>query len=1097
MKSKLSRYILLVYIIINILMPVSISADTSKVESFEKLSINEGLSNEYITSIFQDSKGYMWIGTIDGLNRYDGERIKIYNCNIYDDNSLSSTYINAIEEDSEGNIWIGTESGLDILDRETDTIIRMKDLENDEFKLGKLKITSLLNSNYEKDIMWVGTENGLMKINTRNSKIKALYHKENDENSLTNSYITDIEEDESGLIWIGVNNGVNIINKDLTIINNENEFFEEKPFIYDIEYDSQGRMWISTKEGIIVCDISDDKNITIWFADEKELKEYSVKDEKLYNKQNFKINQQVKIDNNNNFIMKDSKNNVWISSSNGVARYCLEDKKVTYFNKNINFENSLSSNVINCFYEDFNGTIWIGTDKGINILNSNNQFAYQNKYIDDRYKLHNKDIVSIAQHTGYIWIATKYDGIYIYNENNGDLVEHVYDKLNLNNQYIKGLFEISENYILIVTNKKEIYIDINNFSWKEYVNENTYNSEVNYIYSDENFIWIATTNNFYIHDINTGERKNISKNLVNHEINPGGVRYILPDHRDEKVLWIGGVGIGLVKYHKEDGVIEKYTHDSSNENSLINNDINCMVFDKFENLWIGTNIGLSKFDTKIGKFTYYTTANGLTNNYINSILIDNNDNLWISTNKGLDKFDIDKEKIVNFTKADGISGYQFNLNSSLKTKNGMIIFGNTNGITYFNPDEINDPKKSDNEVVIGDIFIGKNKIIYNSNDIVLEYNDKDLFIEYFLPVYENLNHITYEYMIEGIDSDWIYVDRKACLEIKSLNPGKYTLKIRARDSHGNLTKETSVNIRVKNPIWKTPLAYLIYIIIFLMVVYYIFNYVKILQNLVNYKTMSLKKQLEENKKLSEELINQEKFKNNYFINLSHELRTPINVIFSTLQLVNNLIRNRNITYEKAENYIEIINRNCDNLLKIINDIIDSSKIETGHYKINKNNNDIVYIVEESALSMSKFIEEKGLSLIIDPEIEEKIISCDETEIERCIINLLGNAVKFTPKGGEIRVYIKEFQNNIEITIEDNGIGISKEDQEFIFKRFSQVEGNCSTKVSSSGIGLTLVKYIVALHDGYVKLESELGKGSKFTIGLPDILEDTLCENKNI
>ena len=427
----------------------------------------------------------------------------------------------------------------------------------------------------------------------------------------------------------------------------------------------------------------------------------------------------------------------------------------------------------------------------------------------------------------------------------------------------------------------------------------------------------------------------------------------------------------------------------------------------------------------------------------------------------------------------------------------MIIFGNTNGITYFNPDEINDPKKSDNEVVIGDIFIGKNKIIYNSNDIVLEYNDKDLFIEYFLPVYENLNHITYEYMIEGIDSDWIYVDRKACLEIKSLNPGKYTLKIRARDSHGNLTKETSVNIRVKNPIWKTPLAYLIYIIIFLMVVYYIFNYVKILQNLVNYKTMSLKKQLEENKKLSEELINQEKFKNNYFINLSHELRTPINVIFSTLQLVNNLIRNRNITYEKAENYIEIINRNCDNLLKIINDIIDSSKIETGHYKINKNNNDIVYIVEESALSMSKFIEEKGLSLIIDPEIEEKIISCDETEIERCIINLLGNAVKFTPKGGEIRVYIKEFQNNIEITIEDNGIGISKEDQEFIFKRFSQVEGNCSTKVSSSGIGLTLVKYIVALHDGYVKLESELGKGSKFTIGLPDILEDTLYENKNI
>ena len=258
--------------------------------------------------------------------------------------------------------------------------------------------------------------------------------------------------------------------------------------------------------------------------------------------------------------------------------------------------------------------------------------------------------------------------------------------------------------------------------------------------------------------------------------------------------------------------------------------------------------------------------------------------------------------------------------------------------------------------------------------------------------------------------------------------------------------------------------------------------------------MKLNKQLKENKKLSEEIIHNEKFKNNYFVNLSHELRTPINVISSILQLSDNLINNNTMTYEKAKDYTNILKRNCENLLKIINDIIDSSKIETGNYKINKTNNDIIYIVEEAALNMSDFIEEKGLSLIIDPEIEEKIISCDETEIERCIINLLGNAVKFTPEGGEIKLYIKEIKDYIEITIEDNGIGISKEDQEFIFKRFSQVEGNGVTKASSSGIGLTLVKYIVDLHGGYINLESEIGKGSKFTIGLPDILKETTSEN---
>ena len=271
---------------------------------------------------------------------------------------------------------------------------------------------------------------------------------------------------------------------------------------------------------------------------------------------------------------------------------------------------------------------------------------------------------------------------------------------------------------------------------------------------------------------------------------------------------------------------------------------------------------------------------------------------------------------------------------------------------------------------------------------------------------------------------------------------------------------------------------------------YMTKHVIILKNLVNQKTRHLNNQLEENKKLSQEIIDRERFKNRYFVNLSHELRTPINIIVSTVQVINSFNINKSVTPEKLQEYMGIINRSCNNLLKIISDIIDSSKLETGQYKIHRKNNDIVHIVEEAALNMSKFIESRGLQLIIDPDIEEKTIYCDETEIERCIVNLLANSVKFTHKGGEIRVYIKEVKNNIEITVEDTGIGISKSDQEFIFKRFSQVEGTGVTKVSSSGIGLTLVKYIAELHGGHVRLESELNKGSKFTMVLPDIVEDT-------
>ena len=204
-----------------------------------------------------------------------------------------------------------------------------------------------------------------------------------------------------------------------------------------------------------------------------------------------------------------------------------------------------------------------------------------------------------------------------------------------------------------------------------------------------------------------------------------------------------------------------------------------------------------------------------------------------------------------------------------------------------------------------------------------------------------------------------------------------------------------------------------------------------------------------------------------------------------LQLLNSLEEKGNITREKALYYIDVIKKSSNSLLSIINDIIDSSKIESGAYKISKQENiDIVYLVEETALNMSEYINNKGIELIIDPEIEELPICCDSKEIERCVGNLIGNAVKFTEKDGKIKVLIKEQYNTVSISIEDNGLGISKDDQEFIFKRFEQGGNVNSTKVSSSGVGLTLVKYIVELHGGHVELESELGKGSKFTLVLP-------------
>ena len=273
MKLKL----LIILILLNILIPIKSSAQTFNKSKFESISIDEGLSNEHITSIFQDSKGYMWIGTKDGLNRYDGERIKIYNCNSESKNTLSSTYITDIEEDINGNIWIATDYGLDFLVTDTGEIVRMKDLENDRYNLGKLKITSLLKSSYDENVMWVGTENGLMRVDLKNEKIKAFYHDENNLNSLTNSSITSLEESENNILWIGTKQGINVIDTDLKINNNiDKKSFKNEIYISDLSKDNLGNIWISSKEGIILYNKSDYDNGFLWIIEDNGIKKFDV-----------------------------------------------------------------------------------------------------------------------------------------------------------------------------------------------------------------------------------------------------------------------------------------------------------------------------------------------------------------------------------------------------------------------------------------------------------------------------------------------------------------------------------------------------------------------------------------------------------------------------------------------------------------------------------------------------------------------------------------------------------------------------------------------------------------------------------------------------
>lgn len=930
MKRNIKKIILFIMVLFNLLIKYNV-VYADKIEfcnestvqeneiNFKNLTVNDGLSSNLITDIYQDSIGYIWIGTEDGLNQYNGNMLVKYSYENNTENSIASPHITSINEDRHKNIWGGTDYGLNIINRDRDKIIRIGAEEGKDSELSNGDITTIYRDS--NDTMWIGTKYGLNKYNEVNNRF-IKYYSDGSNSSITNNYITDLQEDDFGYLWISTIDGIAVMNLNTNSIYNSKNENDKLEYVYEIDKNCKGEIWISAKSGIF-------KVINI-----------------DYETGSFNVDIRIETESYNNVTQLLHKSNgyMWLSEGNGLIRYIISSNKIKIYNAAPNY---LLSNSITCLYEDRSGVLWVGTNKGISILNIEQQFS---------------------------------------------------------------------NTINNILNKYGIY-----------------ESSITTFWEDDN------------NDLRIGTDEN-----------------------------------GLIKFDISENDMVRFVFDENDIYSLLSNKIKCILEGRNNNIII-----LTKFNIKEESFINYYEQDGLANDYINSIIIDNSENIWIGTSDGLSKFIINENRFVRFTEVDGLCGNQFNKRAAYKTKSGQLLFGTTKGVVSFNPDNIEEISVKEDKVVLDSLWINKKLVINDGEEMELNYNENNISISYFLPDYTKIGVITYLYKMDGVNEEWNVGSTEGYTIYTMLKPGKYTFRVKAVNSDGSFTEESTIPFIIKKPFWRSSIAYCIYISLALIITIFILYRVKFMKRLIDNQTKEINRQLEENKRLYERNIRNEKFKNDYFVNLSHELRTPLNIILSVLQLLNSLEEKGNITREKALYYIDVIKKSSNSLLSIINDIIDSSKIESGAYKISKQENiDIVYLVEETALNMSEYINNKGIELIIDPEIEELPICCDSKEIERCVVNLIGNAVKFTEKDGKIKVLIKEQDNTVSISIEDNGLGISKDDQEFIFKRFEQGGNVNSTKVSSSGIGLTLVKYIVELHGGHVELESELGKGSKFTLVLP-------------
>ncbi|MGL5313254.1 MAG: ligand-binding sensor domain-containing protein [Peptostreptococcaceae bacterium] len=1047
---KYKLYKILMFIIVFTNINTGIANAENYNTQFNNITIQEGLSQSTVEVLFQDSKGYVWIGTNYGVNRYDGHDFKLYKKGKDSTKSIASNYITDIIEDENGDIWITTIRGVSKINSKTDTITNYFDTKEDG-NLSHYNVNDIFMSK-DKSIL-VATGDGINIYNKETDSFERVFNN----NELTSQDVYSIDQDEYGNLWIGTINGLNKVDIDTGKVtkfnyNSDDDNTISTNRINDVYCDKNGYVWVGTfgyglnridiesneitrykytigesdtLVGNTVNDILLDNDKNLWICTERGVSKYLTKENKFINYNNIPTERYSLLNDGTFSIMQDSSGLIWIGSYEGISIYNANNN-IQHYKHEINNENSLSSSVVHGVYEDEEGKLWVGTiSEGLNVIDRKNNSI---EHINEDNGLSNNRVNFIVGDENYIWVAT----------NNG------LSRINKKDRSIKNYNEedgLSEYRI------KSLFID------------------------SKGYLWIGTPDGLSVLNIESDEMTDITYILENNNTD----KYIQTIYEDKGGnYWLGTFIDGsLIKLDPKSNTTTSYKVESNSIRWIVEDD---------EYLWLATSYGLDKFNKLTGEIRKYTQEDGLSNDMVYGILVDLDGHLWMSTNYGITEFIKEEEQFINYTFADGLQGNEFNGGAFFQNKNGEMFFGGINGLNVIMPEGISIeesiPKVSFEE------FEVKGNVYKDINELNLKYNENEIKIKFFLPEYKDNNKTKYYYKIEGQDTEWNITKNNEVI-YKNLSSGKYEFKIMAKNHNGITSEISTIKFTVKPHILLSVPAFLVYIIIGILIIRANINKVKKLDKLVNKRTRQLREEMEKSNKLFDKVLRLEKNKNNYFVNLSHELRTPLNVISTTEQLIlalNN--KKEGISKEKIDYHTKIMQKNTNRLLNLINNIIDTSKVENGNYTINLKKEDIVYIVEETALGLRDYVEGKGIEFIIDPEIEEMTIECDKYEIERCIVNLISNARKFTPLGGQIIVKIKDLEDKVMISVKDTGVGIEPKYQDAIFDRFNQVIDENSEVKGGSGLGLTITRHIVELHGGQAYVESELGKGSTFTIILP-------------
>lgn len=1056
---------------------------------FSRLDANNGLSHNQVKSFYKDRQGFLWIGTISGLNRFDGYQFKVFRNDPRNPESIINDDINRMFEDPDGKMWISTWSGLDIYDPVTEKFRYNPADMIRRLGLPDGNLTDIVKGR-EGDFWFVHQSLGLYYYKPGEPAVVPLRHIAQDSASIGTDVVSGIREAKDGNWWVIHRNGIIELldKKTLRVVYRNRTLFsryQANALDYRFVVDDDDHLWIyiaDTNRGIFHLNPANGA-VTHITRSSQELR------------LNSDIVRGAVVDNNGL---------VWVATDHGGINVIHKKRKsVEHLLNSPEDERSLVQNSINTIYRDDEGIIWAGTFKrGVSYYHEKiirfPLFRYSS--IDDE-SLPFDDINAFAEdEKGNIWIGTNGGGLIYYNRANHSFRQYLHDPKNpnsLSNNVIVSLCYDRNRRLWIGT----YFGGLNIFDGQNFKRLRHDPADPNSISDDsiweifqdsKNNIWLGTLTRGV--DVYNPKLEKVRSFRIDTDI-PIHASYVPAFCEDQQgKIWIG-TGYGVEVFNPDENSFTHYLSEPNNPKSLSNNSILSILEDSRGLIWIGTHGGLNLFDPKTNSFRVLTQSDGLPHNSIITILEDAEKNLWMSTPHGLSNFVIkytEKDSIAgvfrNYDEFDGLQGKQFNENAALKTWKGEMVFGGPNGFNMFQPGEIVEAMEdapvvlTDVQVLNKSLAIGEeqfgtvvlDKSVSMVEDLTLKHRANVFSLEFSALSFYHPEKVLYQYMLEGFDRDWITTSSsQRRVTYTNLDPGVYTFRVRASELRDGWNEPgLELKITILPPFWRTGYAMAIYIILIL-------GALLITRRIIQQRER-MKFVIEQERQEARRMHELDMMKMKFFTNVSHEFRTPLTLILTPVE---KLLR---VGGDSANHkQYELIHRNARRLMNLVNQLLDFRKLEVQEVKFNPSEGDIITFIKETVFSFSDLSEKKDIRLGFHSTLDHFETFFDKDKLEKILFNLLSNAFKFTPDHGEVMVRLgMKDEQNLEIRIEDTGIGIPADKLDRIFERFFQNDLPLNVINQGSGIGLSITREFVKVHGGTIDAQSDVGKGSTFTVVLP-------------